>query len=96
MAAALGAPNPNDSIGILAEDVNNAANSGNIINTNLMRACTNLGYDIFSSFGLYVGGFDTPSDNTVCWAAGSGVDCQNAQAASNPDYVGNFYCKCNP
>ena len=96
MAAALGAPNANDAMGILAEDVANSGNNGSIIHNNLMRACTNLGYDLFSRFGIVVGGFSSPSNNAVCSVAASSISCQNAALAGDPDYVGSFYCKCSP
>ena len=96
MAAALGAPNANDSQGILAEDVANPANNGNMVHTNLMRACTNLGYDKFSGFSIVPGGFSSPSNNSVCWVSGSTIACQNAAAAGDPDYIGYLYCSCNP
>jgi len=104
MSAAFGAPNPNDSIGILAQDRANPANTPNMIRNHLMRACTNLGYDSYDGarVGIYYGGFTSPSNNTVCWiknpppASGSDLACLNAATAGDPNYIGSFTCLCNP
>lgn len=98
MASALGAPNANDTQGILAEDLDNPTpeNNGTMVHTNLMRACTNLGYEKFSSFGIVPGGFSSPSNNSVCWVSGGTIACRNAATAGDPDYIGNLYCSCNP
>jgi hypothetical protein len=104
MIAAFGAPNSNDSLGILAQDTANPANTQNMIYQHLMRACTNLGYDTYDGgrVGIYYGGFNSPSNNTVCWIAnprpssGSDITCQNAATAGNPDYIGSFTCLCSP
>jgi hypothetical protein len=104
MSAALGAPNANDTMGILAQDRSNPANTANMILINVKRACNNLGYDTYDGGRLNIvyGGFSSPSNNYVCWvvtprpASGSDIACMNAQTAGDPDYIGGFTCICSP
>jgi hypothetical protein len=84
-----------------------SARNNDEVQAHLMRACTNLGYDHFTKFGIYQRGFDSPGNNTNCWISqtvpggasripGTDLVCKNAEANGNPPYIGNFTCACFP
>jgi hypothetical protein len=89
------------------EGVGIPARNNEEIHAHLMRACTNLGYEHFTEFGIYQRGFDSPGNNTNCWISqtvpggasripGTDLVCKNAEANGNPPYIGNFTCACFP
>lgn len=84
-----------------------SARNNDEIHAHLMRACTNLGYDHYTKYGVYLRGFDSPRDNQDCWISstvcaggtkipGTDIVCKNAAANGNPPYIGNFTCGCFP